>query len=229
VRPVIDHPWDLTPKQAVALQKKLAGRVRLENNHGPLHVVCGLDVSYNRGEDHFFAAAVLLSYPDLDVLEMQGSVARSPFPYIPGLLSFREIPVLAEALARLSQRPDLLACDGQGLAHPRRFGLACHLGVLYDIPAIGLAKSRLIGNHRDPRKTKGSWSWLTDGDDRIGQVVRTRDGVSPLFISPGHRVDFHTARKLALSLCPKWRQPETTRRAHHQVNRLRREYGINND
>ncbi len=220
---MLDHRWDLTPKEAIALQKQLAGRVSLRKEFGRLRTVCGLDVSYDKTSDRFYAVAAVLSYPDLKIVEISQAAARSPFPYVPGLLSFREIPVAREALAGLQTLPDLLVCDGQGYAHPRRFGLACHLGVLYDRPSIGAAKSRLCGEFKEPKSEKGSWTWLLGDGEKIGQVVRTRTGVSPLFISPGHRVDFHTARKIVLSLCPKCRLPETTRLAHQEVNRLRRE------
>ncbi len=222
MKPVIAHRWDLSPAEAVTLQKELAARVALAEDLPPLRTVCGLDVSYNLRSDRFYAVAALLSYPELEVLEIAEAAGRSAFPYIPGLLSFREIPILAAAMAKLNGEPDLLACDGQGLAHPRRFGLACHLGVLYDRPSVGLAKSRLIGEGREPGAMKGRWTWLTHDGERIGQLVRTRDDTAPLYVSPGHRMDFHTARTLALSLCPRYRIPETTRVAHQAVNRLRR-------
>ncbi|HPQ69646.1 MAG TPA: deoxyribonuclease V [bacterium] len=222
MKPVIAHRWDLSPAEAVALQKELAARVVLADDLPPPRTVCGLDVSYNLRSDRFYAVAALLSYPDLEVIEIAEAADRSAFPYIPGLLSFREIPVLAAAMAKLTGEPDLLACDGQGLAHPRRFGLACHLGVLYDRPSIGLAKSRLVGEGREPGAAKGRWTWLTHNGERIGQLVRTRDNTAPLYVSPGHRVGFHTARALALALCPRYRIPETTRVAHQAVNRLRR-------
>jgi len=225
VRPVLEHSWNLSPKEAVELQRRLAGRVELADRFGPLRTVCGVDVSYNKADDRFFAAAAVLSYPRLELLGVATAMRPSSFPYVPGLLSFREIPVIAAALAELSAPPDLIVCDGQGYAHPRRFGLASHLGVLYDIPAIGAAKSRLVGEAPEPAVLRGSWSWLTHEGDRIGQLVRTRDRVAPLFVSPGHRVSFATARDLTLALCAKWRLPETTRRAHHAVNELRRAAG----
>jgi deoxyribonuclease V len=215
----------LSVADAIALQNELATRVELSDRYRPIRRVGGLDVSYNFGDDRFFAAAVVLSFPELQVLETVTAVARTPFPYVPGLLSFREIPALAEALAKLRAPVDLLACDGQGVAHPRRFGLAAHLGVLFDVPAVGIAKSRLIGEAHPPARERGTWTWLTDKGERIGQLVRTRAGVAPMFVSPGHRLSFHTARALALALCPKWRLPETTRLAHHTVNELRRSHG----
>ena len=221
--PVFEHRWDLTPQQAIALQKELASRVRTRDAFDSLTSVCGVDVSYDQSSDLFFAVAAVLSFPGLEIMEVVGASARSPFPYVPGLLSFREIPVVRQALARLTVEPGLLVCDGQGVAHPRRFGLAAHLGVLYDRPSIGAAKSRLCGDYREPRSARGTWTWLTIEQEHIGQVVRTRDDVAPLFVSPGHRVAFHTARKIVLALCPRYRLPETTRIAHGEVNRLRRE------
>jgi len=225
VDPVFRHPWNLTPTQAVHLQNELANRVRLTDEPAWPRLVCGLDVSYDRGDELFFAAAVVLSFPNLAIVETATAAAVSPFPYVPGLLSFREIPVLAAALAKLETRPGLLACDGQGMAHPRRFGLACHLGVLYDTPSLGLAKSRLTGRAAEPGPERGDWTWLLEGTERIGTVLRTRTGVAPLFVSPGHRLGFAKAREFALALCPKWRLPETTRAAHGLVNEFRRAHG----
>jgi deoxyribonuclease V len=224
MRPVFQHAWDVTPAEAIAMQRRLSGKVELTNRCGEIGTVCGLDVSYENNSEMFFAAAVVMTFPDFEVIEKATAACASPFPYVPGLLSFREIPVVAEALAKLHTAPDLFACDGQGYAHPRRFGLACHLGVLYDTPAIGLAKSRLTGQFTEPGQTCGDWSWLTDKEERIGQVVRTRDNVAPLFVSPGHRVSFDRARELALALCPQWRLPETTRETHQLVNEVRVKY-----
>jgi deoxyribonuclease V len=220
--PTLRHSWDLTPTEAIALQRELATRVELADRFRPLRRICGLDVSYDRGDEWFFAAAVVFSYPKMAIQQVALAKARSPFPYVPGLLSFREIPVVAEALAQIGEPVDLLVCDGQGLAHPRRFGLACHLGVIYDTPSLGLAKSRLIGEADEPGPARGAWTWLRHDGERIGQVVRTRDGVAPLFVSPGHRLTFGAARKLALALCRQWRLPETTRAAHEAVNEFRR-------
>jgi deoxyribonuclease V len=145
------------------------------------------------------------------------AIARQPtrFPYVPGLLSFREIPAILEALDRLHQAPDLLLCDGQGLAHPRRFGLACHLGLLCDLPSIGVAKSRLIGRHGEPPDLQGAWVPLLDREDVIGAVVRTRQGVKPLYISIGHRISLDSAIHYTLACTTRYKLPETTRAAHH--------------
>lgn len=160
------------------------------------------------------AAIALLHFPSLELAEH--SIARLPtqFPYVPGLLSFREVPAVLDALQRLKLTPDLLLCDGQGIAHPRRLGIACHLGVLTDLPAIGVAKSRLIGTHDDLPTEKGSWVSLIDKGETIGAVLRSRTGVSPLYISPGHRIDLVTSIEYVLACTPKYRLPETTRWAH---------------
>jgi deoxyribonuclease V len=171
-------------------------------------------VGFEEGGKITRAAVAVLSFPDLQPL--QQAIARLPtcFPYVPGLLSFREIPAVLGALEQLRPLPDLLLCDGQGVAHPRRFGIACHLGVVTGIPSIGVAKSRLIGTHPEPGPEKGSWVPLMDGDERIGAVLRTRSNVRPLFISSGHRISLQTAIDYVLACSPKYRLPETTRQAH---------------
>ena len=157
---------------------------------------------------------MLLDFPSLELLDYAVITAELRFPYVPGLLSFRECPPALAALRALPQRPDLLLCDGQGLAHPRRFGIACHLGVLLDIPAIGAAKSRLIGTHEEPHSERGSQAPLFDGEERIGSVVRTRTNVHPIYVSVGHRVSLQTAVELTMNCAPRYRIPEPTRQAH---------------
>ena len=205
------HAWDVTPAEARAIQDRLRSRVRLGDDLGPVRYVAGTDVAFEDGMRITRGAVAILSYPELELVEH--AVARRPtaFPYVPGLLSFREIPALLDALDRLTRVPDLVLCDGQGYAHPRRFGLACHFGVLTDLPSIGVAKSRLIGRHEEPPAEKGGRADLWDGDERIGVVLRSRTGVSPIFVSPGHRVSFETAVEYALACCPRYRLPETTR------------------
>jgi deoxyribonuclease V len=175
-------------------------------------IVAGVDVSVRDGQAR--SAIVLLSFPELKPFEAATAERPATFPYIPGLLAFREGPVVLEALERLTQRPDVLIFDAQGLAHPRRMGLATHLGVLLDLPSVGCAKSRLCGEYTEPDARKGSWTQLRDGDQVIGAVVRTRDNVEPLFVSIGHRVDLETAVALVLDCAPRYRLPETTRWAH---------------
>ena len=210
--PTFTHPWDVSPADAVAIQRDLRQRVRVEPLGRQPEVVAGVDVSVKGGRA--CAAVVLLSYPALN--PFQAATAERPvsFPYVPGLLAFREGPVVLAALERLDHRPDVAMFDAQGLAHPRRMGLATHLGVLLDMPTVGCAKSRLCGVHAEPGEEKGSWEPLVDGDEVIGAVVRTRSRVRPVFVSVGHRVDLETAVSLVLGCAPRYRLPEPTRWAH---------------
>lgn len=176
--------------------------------------VAGVDVGFEERGQVTRAAVVVLDYPDLQSVDQ--ALARLPtrFPYVPGLLSFRELPAVLAAIERLAVRPDVYLCDGQGLAHPRRFGIACHLGVLLDTPSIGVAKTRLIGSHAEPPQEKGGWTPLMDGEEVIGAALRSRTGVKPLYVSIGHRVSLETAVRLVLACTRRYRLPETTRRAH---------------
>ncbi|PKM45947.1 MAG: deoxyribonuclease V [Gammaproteobacteria bacterium HGW-Gammaproteobacteria-1] len=217
---MLNHDWDVTPAAARALQDALRGRVVLRDQLGEVRCVAGVDVGFEQDYAITRAAVVLLSFPGLELLEY--AIARRPtsFPYVPGLLSFREIPTVLDALAQLQGRPDLLLCDGQGIAHPRRFGIASHLGVLCDIPAIGVAKSRLVGSHGNLPDQRGAWIPLRDGGEVIGAVLRSRRGVNPLFISPGHRISLPTAVHFALACTTRYRLPETTRQAHRLASGL---------
>jgi deoxyribonuclease V len=222
LQPRICHDWDLAIPEARALQEKLRGRV-IERDTGRLpRLVAGADISFDRSSPELHAAVVVLDAESLEVVEIAAVRARARFPYVPGYLSFREIPPLLEAFAKLEAAPDLIVCDGQGRAHPRRFGLACHLGVLLDRPTLGCAKSRLIGDYREPGPRRGAHTRLRDGGEVIGEVVRTRSGVKPVFVSVGHRISLETARRTALRLAPRYRLPEPVRAAHREVNRLRR-------
>jgi deoxyribonuclease V len=212
IRPAFTHPWDVAPAEARRIQDRLCKYVVIEPLPSEPKVVAGIDVCL-KGEQ-VRAAVVLLSYSDLIPLRATTAEMPVPFPYVPGLLAFREGPVVLAALEKLSCRPDVLMFDAQGFAHPRRMGLATHLGVLLNVPAVGCAKSRLCGTHRVPDRHKGSWVPLMDGDEVIGAVVRTRDGVRPVFVSIGHRVDLETAVSLVLNCAIKYRLPEPTRWAH---------------
>lgn len=216
----LEHPWNLSPAAAVALQREWAGRVETRDRLPErVATVAGVDVGFE-ADDHITRAAVaVLSFPALEPLHQ--AIARRPteFPYVPGLLSFRELPAVLMALEQLAVLPDVILCDGQGRAHPRRFGIACHLGVLLDIPTLGVGKTRLWGRHDEPGPAKGNWAPLRDKEEVIGAVLRTRPGVKPLYISGGHRVSLETAIALTLACTPRWRLPETTRAAHRLASR----------
>jgi len=196
----------------VALQKELAAQVIFEKQLGPVASVAGVDVSLRSGKAR--AAVVVLNYPELEPADYTTAVRPVAFPYIPGLLSFREGPVILDALSKLAARPELLIFDGQGQAHPRRLGIASHIGLLTDLPTIGCAKSRLCGRHDEPGLKRGSHALLVDQDEVIGAVVRTRTRVKPVYVSPGHRVDLPTSIEYVLACCRGYRLPETTRWAH---------------
>ena len=208
------HAWDVTPAEARAIQERLRGAVVLTDDFGTVRHVAGTDVAFEDGGRITRGAVAVLSFPGLELVEH--AVARRPttFPYVPGLLSFREIPAVLDALNCLDHLPGLLLCDGQGYAHPRRFGLACHLGVITGIPSVGVAKTRLIGEHAEVGPHKGDWQPLQDEGETIGAVVRTRDRVSPLFVSVGHRINLSDAIRYTLACTTRFRLPETTRRAH---------------
>jgi deoxyribonuclease V len=211
---VISHPWPATAAAAIALQRQLRERVIVADQLGTVRLVAGLDVGPESDGRVMRAAVAVLSFPDLKTADQV--VARRPesFPYIPGLLSFREIPALLDALAKLGVTPDLLLCDGQGLAHPRRFGLACHLGVLTGIPSIGVAKSLLVGEHAPLPFARGAWRPLRHQGEVVGAALRTRAGVAPVYVSIGHKVSLATAIDYVLACAPRYRLPETTRAAH---------------
>ena len=208
------HRWRVTPRQARAIQERLRGLVRLEPLT-PVATVVGLDCAFSA--DRVFAAAVVWDVKRCEVLEMRTHSRPLAFPYVPGLLSFREAPALLAVLRRVRTPVDALLCDGQGLAHPRRFGLACHLGVLLDAPAIGCAKSRLAGQGAEPGPQRGASTPLTLDGEQVGAVLRTRSGVKPLFVSPGHLCDVVGAVGLALRCGGGFRLPEPVRLADQAV------------
>jgi deoxyribonuclease V len=216
------HAWDLSPTEAVALQKRLRERVTLAPLPDDVRVVAGADISYNKYSDVLHAGFVLVRLPELEVVETAGVTLRVTFPYVPGLLSFRETPPLLEAWKRVETRPDVLMLDGQGLAHPRRFGIACHVGLLFDVPAIGCAKTLLVGKFEPPEESAGSHTPLVDRGETVGAVVRTKDRVQPVYVSPGHLADIDSSVALALRCTGRYRIPEPTRLAHLFVNALRR-------
>jgi deoxyribonuclease V len=215
------HSWDLTPTEAVALQRRLADQVEQGPPLEHWELVAGTDISYNRRSKVVYAGVVVLRSADLAVVERQGVMREVTFPYVPGLLSFREIPALLEVFARIKSAPDAVMVDGHGYAHPRRFGLACHLGLCLGLPTVGCAKSKLTGEFQDPAREAGAGAPLTHRDEVIGRVVRTRAGVQPVFVSVGNHIDLASAVRLVLQTCRGYRVPEPTRQAHLYVNTLR--------
>jgi deoxyribonuclease V len=221
------HDWNVTPEAARGIQRTLAGKVRQEPLAvDTLEVVAGADISFDSADQRsaapVFAGFVTLQLPALTLIEQAGVQTVAQFPYIPGLLSFREVPPLLEAWSRLTRRPDALIADGQGLAHPRRFGLACHLGLILDLPTIGVAKSLLVGTYDPVPEEVGAWTPLRHAGEVVGAALRTRAGVAPVFVSVGHKINLESAIALTLRCGGKTRVPETTRQAHLFVNTLRR-------
>lgn len=216
------HPWNLSPTEAVALQKELASRVVLQ----PLPEACALiaacDVSFDVGGEILFAAIVVLNRADYSVVEEVTVQDKVTFPYVPGLLSFRELPILIKGFARLEVKPDLVICDGQGIAHPRRLGIASHLGLWLGIPTIGSAKNVLCGQYDEPEIEKGSKSPIIHHKEIIGYAVRSRAQVKPIYVSPGHLADMDTSVEMILSLTDKYRIPVPIRHVHNLSNAVRK-------
>ncbi|NIL39888.1 endonuclease V [Salinispora arenicola] len=207
--------------EAEEVQRHLRRQVDLLTRLGssPKSVV-GLDVSYEKSTNRVCAAAVVIELESLAVTEVATAVGEATFPYVPGLLAFREAPVLLDALQGLATEPEVLVCDGYGVAHPRRFGLACHVGVLTGVPSFGVAKTSFIADFVDPGFRRGSWSPLTEGGEVLGHALRTRDGVKPVFVSVGHRIGLDEACEITLRLCPRYRVPEATRQADMVSRRI---------
>ncbi|MEU5851120.1 endonuclease V [Saccharopolyspora shandongensis] len=208
------HPWPTTEAEAVAIQERLRPLVRFDGEPDEIRTAAGLDVAYRDDSDELVAVVTVLDVATLSVVDRAVVRGKADFPYVPGLFAFREAPSLLQALAELSVEPDVLVCDGQGLAHPRRFGLACHLGVLTDVPSIGVGKTAM-GRYEPPGEERGEWSPLRMDDDVVGRALRTQAGVKPVFVSVGHRFTLDGACDLVLRLAPKYRLPETTRTADH--------------
>ncbi len=217
--PRAPHRWKLSPEQAIAVQRRLCDRVKLCPAPLPDRIV-GLDCAFLNGS--IIAVAVVWDVRRGAVVETRGARAPLTFPYVPGLLSFREVPVLLAALRRLKTPVQGILCDGLGIAHPRRLGLASHLGLIVGLPTVGCAKSRLCGTHRDPGKTRGSLVPLMDGEEQIGSVVRTRDSVRPVFVSPGHLIDHTGSIEWVLACGAGYRLPEPTRLADRLVARYKK-------
>jgi len=211
--PRAPHRWALTPRQAIAVQTKLAVRVRQARPDGRIRLVVGADMAIAPDGGRCIAAVVLWDMRERIMLEQHVAVCELRFPYVPGLLSFREAPAVLATLRKLKRTPDVLMCDGHGLAHPRRFGIACHVGVIVGLPTIGCAKSRLVGEQEDPARERGARTSLLHQGRIIGTVLRTRTGVKPVFVSVGHRIDLGLAEQIVFDCAVRYRLPEPTRLA----------------
>ncbi len=216
------HPWQLSIKEAMALQSGLAPQVSTSPCEEHFRYIAGVDVRapvVAKGEGA--AAVVVLTYPELEIIEASVEYGQIEFPYVPGLLSFREMPLIIRAFKKLVTVPDLIIVDGQGMAHPRRFGIASHLGLILDIPTIGCAKSRLIGSYDEPGNETGDYSYIRDEDEITGAVVRTRKDVKPVYVSIGHKISLEQSIRWTLKCSRDYRLPEPTRMAHTQANQNR--------
>ncbi len=215
------HSWSLTYSQAIALQKSLSGKVRQIELRKQPKTIAGIDCAFSGDKKRIVAYVVVMKLPGFELIETKSAVQKLTFPYIPGLLSFREAPACIAAVEKLKHQPDVFVIDGQGMAHPRRFGLACHLGLFFDKPTIGCAKSRLIGSFEEPSLKKGSFSPLKDGRETIGAVVRTRTSVKPVFVSIGNKCSLRNAIEIIIDCTIRYRIPEPTRLAHQFVSVLK--------
>jgi deoxyribonuclease V len=220
------HDWPATEEEAVALQHALAPRVDTSTPLRGFELVAGCDIAYHLMEPRLFAAVVVLKASDLSVVEECTATREVSFPYVPGLLSFREVPALLAAFAELRQVPDVVMLDGQGVAHPRRFGLACHLGLWLNLPCVGCAKSWLVGEHAEPGPHAGDASPLMLAGEEVGAVVRSAAGAKPVFVSPGHKIDVASAVTVVRATLSGYRHPAPTRAAHMAANRLRGVFGV---
>ncbi len=219
----IEHSWSLTPSEAIALQQQLRNKVRTSGTLRPNQIksIAGADCAFDQTGRYGFAGVVVYRYPELEVIQRVGRRTRVTFPYVPGLLSFREAPLLLAAIEKLDKLPDLFIFDGQGIAHPRRCGIASHMGLLLDRPSIGCAKSRLIGEHRTPGQKPGSSAPLTIDGEQVGNVLRTKRGCKPVYVSVGHRINLAQATEIVLNCVSKYRIPIPTRDAGLYVARLK--------
>ena len=217
------HKWDMSYHEAVAIQNELRKKVSFAALKGKIKTVAGADASYDKHSNRMYATIAVLDVASLEIVEQAAAEAEAAFPYIPGLLSFREVPVVAKAYEKLTLRPDVLICDGQGVAHPRRFGLASHLGLLFDVPAVGCAKSRLCGTHGPVGPDVGDYAPLKLDGRTVGAVLRTRTGVKPVFVSVGHMMNLRGAIRMVLRCCAGYRLPEPTRKAHNLVSAARKQ------
>jgi len=221
------HNWNVDYREAKRLQSELSGSLILHNDGLPedIRIIGGADISYSKKENLFFAAVILLEFPTMDIIEVSSVVEKAGFPYIPGLLTFREGPALLRAFKKIESTPDVIIFDGHGIAHPRGIGLASHIGLFLDIPTIGCAKKRLVGTTVDIGKERGHHAPLVYEENVVGAALRTKRNVKPVYVSQGHKIDLKEAIRITLASSRGYRLPEPTRKAHLTVNKLRLEYG----
>lgn len=216
------HPWNVTPQQAMKIQAELKAQVVLKSDFSEASLIAGADIALDKDTDKGYAGVIVYRFPELIEVERSHAVADITFPYIPGLLAFREAPVLLKAFIALKHEPDVIIFDGQGIAHPRRVGIATHMGLLLDKPSIGCAKSRLIGTFVEPGTRAGEYTLLEDSGEIVGAVLRTRDNVNPVFISPGHKIDLSAAIEIIMKCVDGYRIPKPTREADHFVAEVKK-------
>ena len=216
------HPWDVTPKAAIGIQKDLKNRIQLDDSFKSIRVIAGADVAFDKNKNQGYGGVIAYSFPELEEIERQGVIRGITFPYVPGLLAFREAPILLEAFSSLATEPDVILFDGQGIAHFRRMGIATHMGIVLNKSTIGCAKSRLIGSYTDPGEDVGSYSPLIDGEETVGVVLRTRKRVRPIFVSPGTKISLETCIQVVLQCVDGYRIPKPTREADRYVALLKR-------
>jgi deoxyribonuclease V len=217
MKPTFTHAWEVSEAEAISIQEQLSSKVITKDQLNKVNYIAGVDVAYAKHSDKIIASVVTLDSKTLNVVDSVTVESTSEFPYISGLFSFRELPALIEALSKLKHTPDLIVCDGHGYSHPRRFGLACHLGLLFNIPTIGCGKTLLLGQYDQPEQQRGASAPLIDNHEVIGSVLRTQSNIKPVYVSVGHRVSLETACDWILKLTPKYRLPETTRQADQLV------------
>jgi deoxyribonuclease V len=214
------HSWNVSVAEAIQIQEALKKQIILRKTFSKVRTIGGGDVAYSKNGNLLFGAIVVLSFPDMEILDMAKADGKTPFPYIPSLLSFREDPILIKIFQRLKIKPDVMIYDGQGIAHPRRIGIASHMGLWLDLPSIGCAKTSLLEEFISPGPSKGSYEWIRREGKKVGAVLRTKEKVKPLFVSPGHRIDLLTSIQLILESCRGFRIPEPLRKAHQATRNM---------
>jgi deoxyribonuclease V len=215
------HSWNVSVEEAIQIQEALKDRIILKKTFSEVRTIGGGDVAYSRNGSLLFGAIVVLSFPEMKILDTATAAGKIRFSYIPGLLSFREGPILIKTFERLRLKPDMMIYDSQGIAHPRGMGLASHMGLWLNLPSIGCAKTPLLREFTCPAPSRGSFEWIQKEGKKVGAVLRTKEGVKPLFVSPGHQIDLSTSNKLILESCKGFRFPEPLRKAHQLAERLR--------